>query len=109
MGKIIQFDDFYNRNIYENYEVVDKINIDDYEKISKHSDLDFVQAIGNVVNEWDDLAYYPTYCFLVQNRTITVYYDEECPENEKEPNKYDRNMFIQALEREFTDPMYNED
>ncbi len=51
MGKIIQFDDFYNRNIYENYEVVDKINIDDYEKISKHSDLDFVQAIGNVVNE----------------------------------------------------------
>lgn len=101
IGKRNQFDDFYNHNIYENYEVVDKFSIYSLGEISKYKDLDFVNAIDIIADEQVGLGYFSTYCFLVQDRTITVYINEE---KKKRNYNYDRNEFIQALENEFNNP-----
>ena len=103
IGKRNHFDDFYNHNIYENYEVIDKFNIDELDEINKYSDLDFVNAIDIIADEKVGLGYFSTYCFLVQDRFITVYINEETKES-KRHYIYNREEFIQALENEFKNP-----
>lgn len=103
IGKRNHFDEFYNHNIYENYEIVDKVDIDELGEISKYSDLDFVNAIDIIANEEVGLGYFSTYCFLVQDRCITIYLNEESEEDKRNYN-YNKEEFIQALEQEFKQP-----
>jgi hypothetical protein len=103
MGDIINFEDIptwdkefdriNNKDTYKDYEVVDVVDI---EELKVYEDHDIVLAIDSVFDEIN-LGYYPTYCAYTKDGITTIYYDKECPEDEKEEDKYDREEFIESL------------
>lgn len=103
MGDIIKFEDIptwekefdkmNDKETYKDYEVVDVVDI---EELKNYEDDDIVWAIDSIFDSID-LGYYPTYCAFAEDRVITIYYDKDCPEDEKEEDKYDRDEFIERL------------
>lgn len=106
MSKIIKFEEIetwdkafekaFNKDSYKDYEVVDVIEIEEIEELKQFVDNDIVWAIDSVFDVVD-LGYYPTYCAFTEDRVITIYYDKECPEDEIEEDKYDRELFLETL------------
>lgn len=102
MGDIIKFEDIptwdkefdkmNSKDNYKDYEVVDVVDI---EELKNYEDADIVWAIDSIFDSVD-LGYYPTYCAFTEDGIITIYYDKDCTEDEKE-DKYDRDDFIERL------------
>ena len=109
MNKIIKFEEYptlerefeklNNKETYKDYEVVDVVEIEEIEELKQYEDNDIAWAIDSIFDVMD-LEYYPTYCAFTEDRVITIYYDKECPEDEKEEDKYDRELFIETLIKE---------
>lgn len=87
-----EFDKMNDKETYKDYEVVDVVDI---EELKDYEDADIIWAIDSIF-VGVDLGYYPTYCAFTEDNVITIYYDKDCPEDEKE-DKYDRDEFIERL------------
>jgi hypothetical protein len=104
MGDIINFEDIptwdkefaklNDKNSIKDCEIVDVIDI---KELRKHYEkFDIFHALDTVFEEVN-LGYIPTYGAFIDDETITIFYDKECPEDEKEEDKYDREEFMESL------------
>ena len=91
------------KKYYKDFEVVDAIDLmeeaNDEEKalLEKMDDVDISNSIEIVLGDFTGLGMEPTYCTSTIDKVVTIYFDKDCQEDEKDEDTYDREQFIETL------------